>query len=1182
MIIKILQVISWSRPSKDKSELKFVDLAPTSDADPAGVYAEALRYAVQNKKVLNIALTGPYGAGKSSVINSFLRKYPRNSLKLSLASFIPEAATEHGVSKQEIERSILQQMLYGADANKLPLSRFKRIQTPQWWSGAISLFIAVGCMSAWYLLSRQEDILSGRFFDPLDWSNWVNIGSAAIALLFLWGVLHHIYVKSFGLSLKSISLKDVQIAPAEADKESILNRHLDEIVYFFQSTKYDLVIIEDLDRFKNPDIFVTLREINGIVNANSGVGRRVQFLYALRDDIFTNTDRTKFFEFIIPVIPVINQFNSIDKVLEQGKRLSLVERLNPGFLRDVSRYLIDLRLIQNIFNEYSVYVSNLETTDESILNPNKLLAVLIYKNVLPADFAALHEQRGVLAEILAKYESLVEALTEVYRSKISTIEATIAEAEKQFPRNMAELRRIYAMELVSLLPAGFTTVRFGGQDIPIGELPLHKSFEDIMSAKSVQIMNQRGHSNSVDTSALESNIDPRRTFRERATQVERKSAKQLEAAAAEIRAIKGQISALRSQKFNEVVRQNFATVEECFSKFGENRDLLKFLILEGYLDDTYYQYISLFHSGRLSPNDNKFLIQIRSYTTPDPEFPLDNVAEVFGSMRGDDFGKSYALNLQIMDHMLENRDVNQARLGAAIGHIASNFGECGPFFAAYFNRGTHVPRLISALVEGWPSFLPTALTSSAGVAHAARVLAYAPSGLLQSPQFQKTLSSFVSSETAEVLNEYVPFDPARLKTLDVKVVDLASISGFTDIADYVKAESLYEISVDNVREVLGPETDGNFETRNFTTVRGSGDTRLKEYLSANFALYVDRVLLPLEQNTLEEASAVISALAHEEVDRGLLEGFLAKQAAIFSTFDGVPDEYRHVLVEQRTISPTWENCIAFIGSSSYDATVLTGFLSEPAIMGSLATARVPDGDPAKALRQFLIANDGLEPDIYRRYVRLLPRPFQSFPEEIGDGKRRIVIEEGKIVVSKETFGSLSASAGLQVLFFAVNCKTCLGDPANYPISDDFRQELLEANIEDGQRLTIISAMDPETFSSDHALASLIGSILDRNQIATASYDPEFVKSLVPAVGPIDLQISILNKLNSVLSGEDVKEVVSRLPHPFSDCVRPGRMPKIENTGVNATFVSWMTARRVISSSKITFGGGHIRINTFRK
>ncbi len=108
--------------------------------------------ATNNPNVSNIALTGPYGSGKSSIIKTFRRRYGRPVLQISLAAFLPEAdgsvttnetqaasPKKGNVSKQEIERSILQQMLYGADSNSLPLSRFKRIQTPRWWSGTVKL-----------------------------------------------------------------------------------------------------------------------------------------------------------------------------------------------------------------------------------------------------------------------------------------------------------------------------------------------------------------------------------------------------------------------------------------------------------------------------------------------------------------------------------------------------------------------------------------------------------------------------------------------------------------------------------------------------------------------------------------------------------------------------------------------------------------------------------------------------------------------------------------------------------------------------------------------------------------------------------------------------------------------------------------------------------------------------------
>ena len=141
-------IVSWLERSNhsDIEQSKFVDLAPTDEADKEGIYTKAILFATNNTKVFNIALTGPYGSGKSSIIQSFLKKYRRPALQISLASFIPEGDVgENKVSRQEIERSILQQILYGADANKLPLSRFKRIQSPGVWSFLKSLYIMFGC-----------------------------------------------------------------------------------------------------------------------------------------------------------------------------------------------------------------------------------------------------------------------------------------------------------------------------------------------------------------------------------------------------------------------------------------------------------------------------------------------------------------------------------------------------------------------------------------------------------------------------------------------------------------------------------------------------------------------------------------------------------------------------------------------------------------------------------------------------------------------------------------------------------------------------------------------------------------------------------------------------------------------------------------------------------------------------
>lgn len=508
-------------------------------------------------------------------------------------------------------------MLYGADANRLPLSRFKRIQSPSALAIFKSFFIMLGIFSLWYVIHQREYIISGTYFTPFEISNGINLVVFTLAVVFFWGTLHHFYIASFGLSLKSISLRDIEIKPACDDQTSILNRHLDEIVYFFQSTNYDLVIIEDLDRFDNADIFVTLREINSLVNENAGVKRTIRFLYALRDDMFANTDRTKFFEFIIPVIPIINTSNSIDMVLAQGKRLDLDGRLERQFLREVSRYLNDLRLIQNIFNEYAIYVANLEADGEILLDANKLLAVLIYKNVYPRDFEKLHRGTGNLAEILSLKDKLIELGETAYRVEITEIERQFEFFERQTPSNLRELRQIYAMALVEKLPANAAYVSENQQAwIELPNLASNDAFEQLIDASRLYYHTNNGYSQAINISTLQSEVDSQRSYLQRKVEIEGKSIDFRNKGLHRIYDLKSKIATLRTTKLHELLRLGTDNVQDVFDNFGENGELARFLILEGHLDDTYYQYTSLFHSGRLSPNDNKYLIQIRAFTPP--------------------------------------------------------------------------------------------------------------------------------------------------------------------------------------------------------------------------------------------------------------------------------------------------------------------------------------------------------------------------------------------------------------------------------------------------------------------------------------------------------------------------------------------------------------------------------------
>ena len=1182
---------SWleSRERSVGTQSKFVDLAPTDDADKAGVYSEAILFATNNEKVFNIALTGPYGSGKSSIIQSFLKKYQRPALHISLAAFVPEANSGGGkVSRQEIERSILQQMLYGADANKLPLSRFKRIQSPGVWSIFKSLYIMLGILTLWYAFNQRGEIIGGSFFVPLALSNWFNLGAFALAATFLWLTLHHFYVASFGLSLKSISLKDVEIKPVNDDNASILNRHLDEIIYFFQSTDYDLVIIEDIDRFDNSDIFVTLREINSLVNENAGVKRTIRFLYALRDDMFVNTDRTKFFEFIIPVIPIINTSNSIDMVLEQGKRLELDERLDRQFLREVSRYLNDLRLIQNIFNEYAIYVGNLETDGESLLDANKLLAVLIYKNVYPRDFEKLHRGAGTIAEILSRRDELIRNAEATYRKEIAELEEQINVAERQTPSNVRELRQIYAMTLVEKLPQNAVSVSLDGRTwISLQQLAAHDGLEQILVASQLTIRTANGNQQRHNIPNLENMVDSQKSYLQRKQEIESKDTDTKNRSLRRIRDFKSKIATLRTTKLNELLRLNIDQVQDLFGGLGDSGELARYLVLEGHLDDTYYQYTSLFHSGRLSPNDNKFLIQIRAFVTPDPSFPIDNPKEVIAAMRDEDFRQSYVLNVKLVDSLLSDRSRYLDQSQKLFELLSGDFDSCEGFLDAYYESGRDVAGLLSGLADTWKGLVPRVIASPKSILHITQLLAHLPESLLKSlaREFDE-FPKFVSANLPEILQRSPEIAPERLRCLEFEVKDLATIKEHSEIVSFMFEAGLFEISIENLEfiygSILGEPDLEPLRTRNFTVIRWTNNTILVERIERDFERYFNDVLLELEENSEEDAAAILAIIRRDTLDEDDLRAFLEQQTTLLPNLDDVPQRLRALLFQLGKIEPTWMNCRAFMEGEGFNAESLVCYLDQAAVRAAILQHPIPRDSDSSELRRFLVEAGSLSDAAYREYAHALPNAFKLPPDELEPAKLGILIDEGKITFSKESLDALADNRGLQVQFVAANIDAYLANAEGFALDDEFREEVLRSGIDDQTKLRVVQLMSLEAIVGLPERAALIGSIVHKTKANISDLNGAIAQSLVINSSPLATQIALFNKLHSLMTDEEIRNVLSNLPKPFSEIRTGYGKPRLENTRENQDLVRWLDSRNIISSwSEGSLFNDDIKLNLYR-
>lgn len=457
------------------SRLLYKALTPTDSAEQVEEYLEALTWALQQKDIHNIALAGAYGSGKSSIIETFLRRErekkrtivdrlrSRNqrisaiSMKISMAEFEiwkedagkQEKTRRHDDSSQtlnEVSEWILKQIFYKVESNEIPQSRYHKLCRRAFWSDytsvALALFLIVSLIFLFvpFTLDRMLALvdwiaLQGAFSTVM--------GALTLCLfvaLVLAGAVYKWRFLFSNLKLKVLKLPAGTGIESERESESVFNRHLDEIVYFFEVTKYRVVFFEDLDRLDEPNLFVRLRELNTLLNNSNAISKKpVVFVYAVRDDLFGKEDRTKFFDFIIPVIPIINTTNSREVLLEwlrkEKEKDKYGHNISEQFMRDVSPYIADMRILRNICNEFLIYKGTLKKSRNTALVDYKIFAMILFKNLYPQDFAHIQAEQGIIKEVFAGKESYRREKEKVLRDWVNAYQNAMPEKDVLLKKN---------------------------------------------------------------------------------------------------------------------------------------------------------------------------------------------------------------------------------------------------------------------------------------------------------------------------------------------------------------------------------------------------------------------------------------------------------------------------------------------------------------------------------------------------------------------------------------------------------------------------------------------------------------------------------------------------------------------------------------------------------------------------
>lgn len=1156
----------------------FHTLSPTEEAENADSYIQSLDWALKNKnRIKNIAISGAYGSGKSSVIKTFIKRNKNKDYKflnISLATF-KEQKEEPSVSQNGdndilrlIELSVLQQLFYHEKDNKIPDSRFKKIKSHKtrflfcYSAGFIILLV-----STLYLLI--PDFLSKFYLIKIP-QNWFSFSHYTATTITLLGLFLIIFKSS--RAIKSLAIKKLNINNAEVEidsgiSKSILNNHIDEILYFFEVTDYNMVIIEDLDRFEQTEVFTKLREINLLINNSKKIENEVVFIYAIKDDMFLDKDRTKFFDFMIPIIPVINSSNSNEKLLDIVKKNDY--KISTDLIDDISLFIDDMRLLYNIMNEYYIYSKNLD----SKLDQEKLLSMIVYKNIYPNDFSLLSENKGDLFQTISNKAIYIKNKIKVIDEQIEMIKKQINEAEKSKLSDIKELRLIYINKIIEqiITTKGYPFKQFWINDVAysITSMTEENHFSELFSGSILYQYTDSSYNRqtySFKFQAIEKMVNPDLTYKER---------EELVLSNVKINSLKKQISDLENSKI-EIRKSKLSNLisEESISisqKNGKQSELINILLRNGYIDENYLDYISIFYEGSLSKADYQFLINVKIQKPSEFDYKLTKIERLIEKINPFDFEKEYILNFNLVEFLKQESNDNEKKK-RLFKQLSNQSPSSIKFIDRFIEATADIKGFIKNLCEYWhniwtyietESFFDDAKKNNYFI----QIIRYAEVEDIKS----------IFNPHHNVLNKRPDFlqitdDEKKLKKIIEKLnskFETINSDSPTSLIDYVYKGNHYELNKDVIEMLLKHfnKFDANkFSTANFSSILTSSLDSMINYISANLEDYINSVYLKIETNTKEPIEYYLKLLNIETLDKVLKENLIVQVDTKITDIKAVSDTTLwNTLFRYSKVSPTWNNILAsFEGEENRLNEDLLVFLNTTSNAELLSNA--DDSNITEELGLALINENKINDVSYNLITKSIPWWYSDIEfGNISQNRTTILIKNQVVEPTIESFRNLKQNHnGLNIRLLEEFPENYIEKIEQLELDSYDLQLIFESPLSIYHKRILFESCAPVTINSNSKVLLHLSYILEQN--IDFNLDNSTKREiLLSTVIPKDKRIELFVQDLVTIDNEFISSFILTLGNDYYEILDYDKKAKLEDKPLNRKFLEKLVSAQFISS-----------------
>lgn len=1017
------KVIRWKL--EDAGEKHISLLSPIDDFKRHKEYIIRLKNAIDQPNVFNIALTGSYGAGKSSILKTFKAYYPEyHYVNVSLASFVEVNMSESDSTpkskedsfEEQLEYSILQQLFYHVKATNIPESRFGRIERT---SRKKRIFVVV-CILLFVVanlcLFCQEQVTK-YFLIPTEVlkSSFLFGLSICVFILGICVILFQLILFIKKISIKNLTLDKATLEFEEKKNVSIMNRYLDEILYLFQEKKYNVVIFEDIDRFENTHIFTKLRELNLILNQSEEIGRRIVFLYALKDDIFTTAEeRTKFFDYIVPVIPFVNASNSGDLFRRKIANLHIPKaEVSSSFITDISAFVNDMRVLTNVVNEFDLYRNLLDKK----LKKEKLLAMILYKNLYPTDFSLLHQNKGVVYETFMSAETLRDEILEDDRTQIDKVDSNLQAINEECLRNLNELYAVIIGKFITLYPDGGWYLYCDNKRRGISEFYSDENILKILNGQvgfSEDYCGPRFFSKEDIKKALGNSYD----YVKRKELIQSIADDKIKTLRDKRKVLMDDIAAIEKHTLSDIAKSDRDIFEHVGTIKGqeEKYKVLKYLLEKGYIDEEYFFYISIFQEGRLTPSDQEFLLSIKFNTPKEFDYKLQEIPSLIQNLSAVDYDHKGILNKDLLEYCLLHEDEYEEECDAILKQMVVHEQYIDLLYQ-FMQEGNCVPTFIKRLVHidnVWKSL-------DKDINHIAKdkdkvismMFKYADINDIRTVNTSYPFNTYINDNNnySELFED---IDQVRVRELldllNLNVQSLIDDSYAADTYSYIYENNMYALTLDNVKVIFKHNElpVDNLDSAIYTSIEETELNELQDYVLLELPAFVENLMFA-SSNTHESSDTIVS-LMEEDIQTSDIIKLIKHNDTLWDDCKNITDQnvVRTLFVENK-IKMTFENVKHYcscIGSWNIDNTLVDFMnLNEEKSMEEFTKLVQSNDEHEIELLTSVVKSDNINDNIAFSIFNnhWLIDVWSKELSQLNETRVRYVVDEGIITVSPSIY-----------------------------------------------------------------------------------------------------------------------------------------------------------------------------------